>query len=79
MNSATGHTMYTTFFQRSVNILNKETNYIGAKLESEGLITRRPVSKGRYGRTQIFHLEEEAFTVKNIVREVLAERFNIKP
>lgn len=54
-------------------------NYIGAKLESEGLVTRRPVSKGRYGRTQIFHLEEEAFTVKNIVREVLTERFNIRP
>lgn len=53
-------------------------NYIGAKLESEGLITRRPVSKGRYGRTQIFHLEEDAITVKNIVREVLAERFNIR-
>lgn len=74
MSSPTGHIMYTTFFQRSVNIL-----YIDAKLESEGLITRRPVSKGRYGRTQIFHLEEEAFTVKNIVREVLAERFNIRP
>ena len=54
-------------------------NYIGAKLESEGLVTRRPVSKGRYGRTQIFHLEEEAFTVKNIVREVLAEHFNLRP
>ena len=54
-------------------------NYIGAKLESEGLVTRRPVSKGRYGRTQIFHLEEDAVTVKNIVREVLAERFNLRP
>ncbi|GAB6136811.1 Cdc6/Cdc18 family protein [Thermococcus prieurii] len=52
-------------------------NYIGAKLESEGLITRRPVSRGRYGRTHLFHLEEDASTVKNIVVEVLAERFNI--
>lgn len=54
-------------------------NYIGAKLESEGLVTRRPVSKGRYGRTQIFHLEENAYTVRNIVQEVLAEYFNLKP
>lgn len=54
-------------------------NYIGAKLESEGLVTRRAVSKGRYGRTQIFHLEENTITVKNIVREVLAERFNLRP
>ena len=53
-------------------------NYIGAKLESEGLVTRKPVSRGRYGRTHLFHLEEDALTVKNIAREVLAERFNLR-
>lgn len=53
-------------------------NYIGAKLESEGLVTRKAVSRGRYGRTHLFHLEEDALTVKNIVRQVLAERFNLR-
>lgn len=49
-------------------------NYIGTKLESEGLVTRRPVSRGRYGRTHLFRLEEDALTVRNIINEVLAER-----
>ncbi len=53
-------------------------NYIGAKLESEGLVTRRAVSRGRYGRTHLFHLEEDAFTVQSITKEVLAERFNLR-
>lgn len=53
-------------------------NYIGAKLESEGLVTRRPVSRGRYGRIHLFHLEEDALTVRNIIKEVLAERFNLR-
>ena len=53
-------------------------NYIGAKLESEGLVTRKAVSRGRYGRTHLFHLEEDAFTVKTIAQEVLTERFNIR-
>lgn len=41
----------------------KHVNYIGAKLESEGLVTRRPISKGRYGRTQIFHLTHKTFSI----------------
>lgn len=53
-------------------------NYIGAKLESEGLVTRKAVSRGRYGRTHLFHIEEDALTVKNLVKEVLAERFNLR-
>ncbi|ADT85190.1 Cdc6/Cdc18 family protein [Thermococcus barophilus] len=52
-------------------------NYIGAKLEAEGLITRKAISRGRYGRTHLFHLEEDPTTVKNITKEIIAGRFNL--
>ncbi|ASJ03817.1 hypothetical protein A3L09_10690 (plasmid) [Thermococcus profundus] len=54
-------------------------NYIGAKLESEGLLTRRVVSRGRYGRTHMFQLQEDPFLVKNITTQVIQQKLHQKP